>query len=60
MGSKGSKPRKPHDHLPKVGSPKEVAWERETRKREVFGSLPVWLVFAALALVLAGLLFITL
>jgi hypothetical protein len=60
MGSKGSKPRKPHDHLPKVGSPKEVAWERETRKREVFGSLPIWLVLGFLVLVLVGLLAITL
>ena len=60
MGSKGSKPRKPHDHLPKVGSPKEVEWERETRKREVFGSTPIWLAMGLLALVLVGLLAITL
>ena len=60
MGSKGSKPRKPHDHLPKVGSPSDIEWERSTRKKEVFGSLPIWLVMGVLVLVLVGLLAITL
>jgi len=60
MGSKGSKPRKPHNHLPKVGTPSEVAWERETRERQVFGSFPIWLALGLLVVVLVGLLIITL
>ena len=60
MGSKGSKPRKPHNHLPKVGTPKEVAWERKTRERQVFGSVPIWVALGLLLVVVIGILFITL
>ena len=60
MGSKGSKPRKPHNHLPKVGTPKEVEWERKTRQKQVFGSVPIWLGLVLLVVLLIGILFITL
>ena len=60
MGSKGSKPRKPHDHLPKVGTPSDIAWERKTRKKDVFGSVPIWLAMGFLVLVLVGWLVLTL
>jgi hypothetical protein len=52
MGSKGSKARKPAHHLPKVGSPENRAYEHRTEQREVFGSWPVWIVLAVLALML--------
>ena len=60
MGSKGSKPRKPHEHLPKVGSPANREWEHRTEQREVFGSWPVWIVLGALVVLLAGWLLVTL
>jgi len=60
MGSKGSKPRKPHEHLPKVGSPANLEWEHRTERREVFGSWPVWIVLGALVALLVGWLVVTL
>ena len=41
-------------------NPNLVQWERETRKKEVFGGFPIWLALGLLALVLVGLLAITL
>jgi hypothetical protein len=35
MGSGDSKKRKPARHLPKVGSPREVAWAQREKRREI-------------------------
>ena len=60
MGSKGSKPRKPHQHLPPVGSPADREWEHRTEQREVFGSWPVWIALGALVILLVAWLLVTL
>lgn len=64
MGSSRSKPRKGHEkqqHLPKVGSPQNQAWEHEAHEREHFGTgwRTVALV-AVLTLAVIGLLILTL
>jgi hypothetical protein len=60
MGSSGGKPRKPNQHhLPKVGSPANVEYEFEQRRREAFKGWPAWLVGAILVLALAGWLIIS-
>ena len=57
MGSSTSKPRRGHGkpgHLPKVGTPANLAWRHDTRIRQVFGSngwRTVAIIAAALALV---------
>ena len=60
MGSKGSKPRKPQQHLPKVGSQANQEWEHRTEQREVFGSWPVWIVLGLFVVLLLGWLVVTL
>jgi cobalamin biosynthesis Mg chelatase CobN len=61
MGSSGSKPRKPNQHhLPTVGSAANERYEREQRKSEVFGKLPIAIIGALLVIVLLGWLLITL
>ncbi len=41
MGRSTSKPRKGHEHpkhLPKVGTPENLAWEHDGQRRRVFGT----------------------
>ncbi len=65
MGSSTSKPRKGHEkpsHLPKVGTPANMAWEHENHERRIFGSSPVVaaLIGILIVAVVIGLLIITL
>ena len=64
MGSSTSKRRKGHtkpQHLPKVGTPANDRWERETRQRQVFGSgVTAAIIGVVLLLALIGVLIITL
>jgi hypothetical protein len=60
MGSKGSKPRKPAQHLPKVGSPENLAYEHRTERKDVFGSWPMWIVAVGLLAILVAWVVITL
>ena len=59
MGSSTSKRRRGHehpDHLPKVGSPANLAWRHEARFNQVFG--PTWwriAVIVAVVLAVIGL-----
>jgi hypothetical protein len=64
IGSSSSKRRKGREHpqhLPKVGTPAERAWEHETRSREIFGSgwirsvLAIVVVVAIIGLILLAL-----
>lgn len=67
MGSSTSKPRKKTGkgsakpkHLPKVGTPENLAWEHEGRQQQVFGSGWMAAVLAVLVVVaIIGLIFIT-
>lgn len=66
MGSSKSKPRKkrkPQKHLPKVGTPQNLAWRNQGARDDafkVFGSRWVAIVLAAfVVMALVGLLFIT-
>lgn len=56
MGSNTSKPRKGHEHpqhLPKVGTPANRAWEHEGRQRQVFGgSSGIALIVAAVVVLM--------
>ena len=54
MGSSGSKPRKPQHHLPKVGTPANEEYERNKRREETFGKLPLVVVAALIVVVVAG------
>ena len=60
MGSKGSKPRKSPQHLPKVGSKENMAYKRSARRNEHFGHWPMWIVLIAVVSLTLGILFITL
>lgn len=64
MGSSRSKPRKGHkkpQHLPKVGTPANRAWEHDTRKQLVFGSgLRMLVIVLVLVIAVVGLLLLTL
>jgi len=64
VGSSTSKPRKGHKkpkHLPKVGSPENLAWEHEMHRKEVFGSTAgMYIIGGILILAVFGLLFLTL
>jgi hypothetical protein len=59
MGSSTSQPREGHErprHLPKVGTPAEEAWARQTRLRLLFGSSRVRIaVMIIVALAVIGL-----
>lgn len=44
MGSQGDTPRKPHHHLPPVGSKPNLEYEVAARRKEVFGARPTWVV----------------
>jgi len=59
MGSSGGKPRKPQHHLPKVGTPANKEYEREARRKEVFGNWPMVLIAAVIVIVLLAWLVIT-
>jgi hypothetical protein len=59
MGSKGAEPRRPQEHLPKVGSPANQEREHRTEQREVFGSRPMWIVLGWLVVLLLGWLLVT-
>lgn len=51
MGSSKSKPRKGHknpQHLPKVGTPKNLEWRHEGARRDAFGSKGVAIGIAVL------------
>jgi hypothetical protein len=58
MGSATSKSRKKPQHLPKVGTHANMAYEAEERRRFVGGPY-VWIVLGALLLVIIALLVLT-
>ena len=64
MGSSTSKPRKGHKnpkHLPKVGTPENLAWRHEGERRDAFGNKGVAIALAVLvACALIGLILINL
>ncbi|MFM7067882.1 MAG: hypothetical protein ACKOYM_00330 [Actinomycetes bacterium] len=59
MGSSGGKPRKQRHHLPKVGSPANEAYERDRRRSELFGPLPLVMVAVLIVIVFAAWLVLT-
>ena len=62
VGSSTSKRRKGHEHpqhLPKVGTPAQQAWDRENRIKEVFGATWMrWVVMVIVVLAVIGLIFL--
>ncbi|CAN5539467.1 hypothetical protein BH10ACT3_BH10ACT3_10840 [soil metagenome] len=59
VGSKGSKPRKPEHHLPKVGSPENQKYELHQKQKEDFHGWPIVIVVALLIIVFVAWIAIT-